>query len=105
MLGAHVIYRAHKEHYAKTVVGHQTDDKGEPKLDEEGNKIPIEVEGSIHHRELKIFAGLITRVYSSGKKGEKDLYDIVIFPPGADPRHVDKVKEGTGDHEIEIVRD
>lgn len=104
MLGSHVVYRAHKDHHNKTIVGHKKDDAGNELKDDEGNKIPIEVEGSIHHRELRIFAGLVTRVNRAAKKGEKDTYDIVIFPPGAAPNHVEGVREGGGDHEIEFTK-
>ena len=103
MLGAHVVYRSHEGHQTKTIVGHEKDDKGNDKLDDEGKKIPIEVEGSIHHRDMREFAGLVTRVHPSGKKGQKDTYDIVIFPPGREPSHIEGVSEGKGDHEVTIV--
>lgn len=40
-----------------------------------------ELVGSIHHRELVSFAGLVGRVHE-----ETGAADIVIFPPGAAPK-------------------
>lgn len=46
--------------------------------------------GSIHHPELRRFAATVTRVHADGR------CHLIVFPPGADARHVADVKEGTG---------
>lgn len=87
-LGHPVIYRAHEDHHVTT---RRTDGEGDDARE-------VEVHGSVHHPELREFAGLVTRVHADGRK-----FDVVIFPPNREPRHVDGVAEGTNDHEIEFV--
>ncbi len=37
------------------------------------------------------------------EKGEPETFDVVIFPPGRNSTHVEGVREGKGDNEIEIL--
>ncbi len=98
-LGAHVVYRASKDHHTKTITGTKKDEKGQEVKDKDGKPINVEVEGSVHHRELREFAGLVTRE----RAGKPATFDIVIFPPGANPVHVENVAEGTDEGEIEFA--
>ncbi|HEY2068265.1 MAG TPA: hypothetical protein VGG48_01825 [Rhizomicrobium sp.] len=92
-LGSHVIYHTHDEHRTVTT---------KKQLGEEA----VELQGSIHHPELTDFAGLVTRLSagpSAGKKKPAQLHDIVIFPPGRAPTHVEGVSEGREAGEIEVI--
>ena len=90
-LGSHVVYHCAESHKTKTVKA------------EHGSK-PVELDGSIHHPELTDFAGLVTREHDTAK-GEAETFDIVIFPPGRAPSHIEGVVEGDEPGEIEIVED
>lgn len=68
----HVVYRVPDEHHTTTTVGGD------------------ELKGSIHHREMVEFVGMVTRDRGDG------TCDIVIFPPDKAPVHVAGVKTGEG---------
>lgn len=68
-----VRYRVPEVHETETTVGDEPTKKG-----------------SIHHREMTEFVGLVTRSHDDG------THDIVIFPPDKPPVHVHKVAEGHG---------
>lgn len=70
LLGYPVVYTVLEGHRTTTVRG------------------DVEVRGSIYHPEETQFAGLVTRVHADGKA------DLVIFPPGREPRMVAGVEEG-----------
>ena len=61
-------YRAPAHHITETVIGEKT------------------VQGSVHHPELAEFAGIVTREHKDGHA------DLVIFPPGRAPVHVERAK-------------
>lgn len=86
-LGSNVVYHADKKHHTVTET-----------VDTEKNK--KEFEGSVHHRELRDFAGLVTRENGEGKNA---TFDLVIFPPNAAPAHIAGVSEGDDDGEFEFV--
>lgn len=73
-----VRYRVPEIHHNETLKG--KDDKGED----------IVVHGSVHHPEMREFAGLVTRSH------DDDTHDLVIFPPDRPPVHVHGVREGVG---------
>lgn len=110
MLGTHVIYHAHADHKAKTVrkIGEKT---VEVEVEAGGKKTKVkktiddtvELVGSIHHPEMQVFAGLITRARGRDEKGVHK-FDLIIFPPGRAPKHIDDVAQGAGDHQFEIVK-
>lgn len=66
-------YRVPEVHHAETTVEGKT------------------LTGSIHHREMREFTGLVTRSHDDGS------HDIVIFPPDRPPVHIARVKEGGDD--------
>lgn len=73
-LGAHVVYLAAGAHLTTaTKVA--------------ADKTPTTLIGSIHHPELQEFAGLTTRVHADGRA------DLIVFPPGRPPVHVENVRE------------
>lgn len=103
-IGSHVLYRALAAHHTVTVETHKgavhvheksthevaVNEKGEPTE-------TVKHHGSVHHRELREFAGLVTRTHKDGTA------DLVIFPPGKAPTHVERVKEGGNEGEFETV--
>lgn len=96
---SHVVrYRVLDEHKAQTVIGTET---VEEKDKETGETRQVErdktVDGSIHHRDLTEFTGLITRSHPDGS------HDIVIFPPNRPTVSIDRVTEGDGPGQFQIV--
>ncbi len=93
-LGSHVVYRVPEAHHTTTT---KKPHGGEEEVHE----------GSIHHHQLREFAGLVTRCHEAdaeAPKGERHpTYDIVIFPPGKGITDVSGVKEGKGAGEITIL--
>lgn len=90
-IGLPVSYRALEAHHTQTVIG-KTDI---PKRNDNNEPIPGAfedqvVEGSVHHREAKEFAGQVTRVHDDGS------CDLVIFPHQGRIVHIDRAKEGDG---------
>jgi len=80
-LGLPVVYHSHAGH-KDIVVG----------KDKDGKEIR---HASVHHPEQHEFHAHVTRVHHDGSA------DLVFFPPGRDPRHAERVKEGKqpeGDH-------
>jgi hypothetical protein len=71
-LGHPIVYTVPEMHQTKTV-------KGETVL-----------EGSVHHPQLQVFSGLVTRVHDDNSA------DLVIFPPNRPPVSVDRAVEGEG---------
>jgi hypothetical protein len=84
MLGMPVVYHVPESHHTETVIGDST------------------VAGSVHHRELRDFAAQVTREHPDG------AYDLVIFPPGELPKHIERVAPGNASgmfSMIELPRD
>jgi hypothetical protein len=101
MLGSHVVFHVPEEHHTTTT---KTPHGGEA----------VELAGSVHHPELTDFAGLVTRVHPAvtavgatktapAVAAKPATYDIVIFPPGRAPVHVENVRVGKDDGQIELV--
>lgn len=59
----------------------------------------VEIQGSVFHPEVTQFAGLVTRVRDDGAA------DLIIFPPGRDPRAVEGVEEGDGPGRFQMLGD
>ncbi len=78
-LGAAVVYRVHDEHKTKTLKGEAT------------------LHGSVHHPELTEFAGIVGRVHDDGS------CDILLLIPNREPKWVDRVHAGDGDHQFTPV--
>ena len=72
-----VRYRVPSEHLTETVRGEET------------------LHGSIHHQSEVEFTGLITRLHP-GEGRTSATADLVIFPPGKAPVHLEGVSEGDG---------
>lgn len=91
-LGAHIVYFAHAAHHTFYHV---------PPLKpgEEPTEKHVKVEGSIHHPDLREFAGLVTREHPDGTR------DLVIFPPGKNPTHVEAVPEGSEPGTFHLVEE
>lgn len=80
-LGRPVVYRVPEEHHTETVVGQR------PARDADGNEIPgmtepVTQSGSVYHRELREFAGIVTRHFANGAAS------LTIFPPNQPPKYV-----------------
>jgi hypothetical protein len=88
-LGKHCVYTVPVAHHTNTI----------KKPHGEAGK---ELEGSTHHAELREFAGLVTREHAPAGKKKAETFDIVIFPPGKAPVHVEGVLEGKDAGEIQI---
>lgn len=77
MLGHPVVYRVPAGHHNTTVK--VVDGK------------EVETEGSVHHHEMREFAGQVVRSHDDG------THDLVLFPPGKSmPVYVEKVKHSDG---------
>lgn len=119
-LGALVIYCALAAHHT-TVEEHVHEDVGGKKvpqfteaIDEEtqlAKKVPLMrlvAEGSIHHPEMREFVGIVGGVRREARTAERDartVYDVLLFVPNKEPRWVDGVVEGSGDHEFRVIAD
>lgn len=85
-VGHPVQYTVHGEHRTETVKKHPT--TGED----------LSYRGSVHHHEMTVFGGRIGRVHPDGTA------DIVIDVPHKEPKWIDGVKEGDGEHEFRLLR-
>ena len=76
-LGDHVIYQTDPVHHTKTVK-HPMGDPAAP---------VVELEGSVHHPEMREFAGIVGRVNDDG------THDLLIHVPNQPSRWVNGCKE------------
>ena len=78
-VGKPVLYRPLEAHHTTTLRGDE------------------EFEGSLHHPEMREFAGQVTRSHDDGS------HDLVIFPPNRNPVHIDRAHEGIGHGTFSLV--
>lgn len=78
-LGSAVTYTVPDHHQTKTVRAEQ------------------ETIGSVHHPEMLAFAGIIGRIREEGDA------DVLIFPPGRDPKWVLGVEQGEEPGQFQAV--
>lgn len=53
--------------------------------------------GSVHHGDHRVFAGTVGAVHNDG------TYDIAILVPNRELKWVDRVREGSSDHEFTVA--
>lgn len=81
LLGHHVVYRVPEEHHGETI------------------KEGVTTLGSVHHHELREFAGIVSREHEDGSC---DLHIFVPNKPGS--MAVDKVAEGDEHGQFSLVK-